>query len=389
MNQHWTVRLDDVAEINPKPPKGIRSDTDVAFVPMAAVSEDGRLGEHVTRPYSEVSKGYSYFERGDLLVAKITPCFENGKAALVDNLAEQIGFGSTEFHVLRPGPDLNAKYLFYMLWNERFRAEASKAMTGSAGQKRVPADLLRRTELRLPPLDEQRRIAGILDKADALRQKRKRAVALLDSLTQSIFLEMFGDPVTNPKGWETKLLGEVGDLDRGVSKHRPRNDPRLLGGSHPLIQTGDVARSNGYISAFNATYSDWGLKQSRKWPAGTLCITIAANIANTGILEFASCFPDSVVGFRSNTEGLTEYVRVWMQFLQKTIERSAPTVAQKNINLEILRALPIPIPPLHLLRRFDERLQDLRMLRKNLIDQESKASSLFASLQHRAFTGQL
>lgn len=145
MNRHWTVKLDDVAEINPRAPKHLADDDHVAFVPMLAVSEDGSLGEHGTRPYLEVKKGYTYFERGDILVAKITPCFENGKAALVDNLAEQVGFGSTEFHVLRPGPDLDGRYLFYMLWNETFRAVATGGMTGSAGQKRVPSELLRRT----------------------------------------------------------------------------------------------------------------------------------------------------------------------------------------------------------------------------------------------------
>ena len=148
-----------------------------------------------------------------------------------------------------------------------------------------------RVELPLPPLAEQKRIAAILDAADALRAKRRAALAQLDALAQSTFLEMFGDPVTNPKGWEVVPLGSLGTLDRGVSKHRPRNEPSLLGGPYPLVQTGDVSNSGGYIRRYSSTYSELGLKQSKLWPSGTLCITIAANIANTGILTFDACFP--------------------------------------------------------------------------------------------------
>src|SRR5207253_2491708 len=98
-----------------------------------------------------------------------------------------------------------------------------------------------RVEIPLPPLREQRRIAEVLDRAEALRSKRRAALAQLDTLAQAIFLDLFGDPVSNPKGWPTKKLSTVGALDRGVSKHRPRNAPVLLGGSHPLVQTGEVA----------------------------------------------------------------------------------------------------------------------------------------------------
>ena len=95
----------------------------------------------------------------------------------------------------------------------------------------------------LPPLPEQKRIAAILDKAEAIRRKRQQAIQLADDFLRAVFLDMFGDPVTNPKGWELLPFSAVGTLDRGKSKHRPRNDPALLGGTHPLIQTGEVANS--------------------------------------------------------------------------------------------------------------------------------------------------
>lgn len=248
---------------------------------------------------------------------------------------------------------------------------------------------LKRIEIPLPPLETQRRIAAILDQADALRQKRQQAIAKLDELVQATFIDMFGDPVTNPKGWPIAKLNDLGNLDRGVSKHRPRGAPELLGGIHPLIQTGDVSRSNGFIKEYSYTYSDVGLKQSKKWPKGTLCITIAANIANTGILDFEACFPDSVVGFTSNHSSNIHYVQGVFSFLREILEETAPQSAQKNINLAILRALDIPKPPIHLQDKWGDialKIEDQRVAQKK---QLAAMETLFKSLQHQAFNGEL
>ena len=248
---------------------------------------------------------------------------------------------------------------------------------------------IRSAPIYLPSLEEQRRIAAILDQTETLRTQRRTALALLDSLTQSLFLDMFGDPVANPKGWPTPKFGEVGKLDRGISKHRPRNAPELLGGKHPLVQTGEVANCDGYIRSYTSTYSDLGLRQSKMWPAGTLCITIAANIAKTGILTFDACFPDSVVGFQADDPATVEYVRVWLSFLQKALEDSAPESAQKNINLAILRGLSIPLPPLPLQQTFATRIAAIEALKATHRRALAALDALFASLQQRAFTGAL
>jgi type I restriction enzyme S subunit len=243
--------------------------------------------------------------------------------------------------------------------------------------------------VRIPPLAEQRRIAEVLDRAEALRAKRRAALAQLDTLTQSLFLDLFGDPVSNPKNWPIHKFGTVGKLDRGMSKHRPRNDPKLLGGSHPLVQTGEVSKCGGYIREFTQTYSDLGLLQSKMWPVGTLCITIAANIAKTGILTFEACFPDSVVGFSAEDLATTEYIRVWLSFLQKTLEDSAPESAQKNINLAILRSLNVPLPPLDLQREFARQVAAVEKLKTAHRASLAELDALFATLQHRAFSGEL
>jgi len=189
---------------------------------------------------------------------------------------------------------------------------------------------------------------------------------------------MFGDPVLNTKNWKTLKFEEIGTLERGKSKHRPRNAPELLGGIHPLIQTGDVSNAGTYIETFSSTYSDLGLSQSKKWPKGTLCITIAANIAKTGILTFDACFPDSVVGFIPN-EKLTnnEFILFWMSFLQKSLEEMAPESAQKNINLEILRKLDVIVPPIDIQEKFAQQVRKAELVKKKYKEQLSKFEDLF------------
>ncbi|MBY3239644.1 restriction endonuclease subunit S [Rhizobium laguerreae] len=325
---------------------------------------------------------------GDILFSHINSVDHIGKCAIYEGVPEKLLHGMNLL-ALRPGRLLHPKFAYYALSHDRFRARLLPFVNKAVNQASVSTTNLKTLEIPLPHLAEQKRIAAILDKADQLRQKRRQAIALLDSLTQSIFLEMFGDPVSNPKGWQWSKLGEIGNLDRGVSKHRPRNDPRLLGGAHPLIQTGDVSNSSGYIRAFRSTYSDLGLSQSKMWPAGTLCITIAANIASTGILTFPACFPDSVVGFSSSRPGMSQYVRVWMSFLKKTLETIAPAVAQKNINLAILRELDIPLPSAESLRKFNLAMDQLAIEQEKSRLQKQNSGVLFASLQHRAFSGQL
>lgn len=281
---------------------------------------------------------------------------------------------------------LDDSYLFHFLAPALKKIEDA---TPFVTVKHLSAGDVRGIEIPLPPLPEQRRIAAILDQADALRAKRREALAQLDSLTQSVFIEMFGDPVVNSRSWELAPFGSIGNLDRGVSKARPRNAPELLGGPYPLIQTGDVANCDGYVRHHAATYSEAGLRQSKLWPAGTLCITIAANIAKTGILMFDACFPDSVVGFRAAHAATVEYVRVWLSFLQKALEDAAPESAQKNINLAILRDLKVPVPPLNLQQTFATRIQAIESLKTTHRAALAELDALFASLQHRAFSGQL
>jgi len=209
-------------------------------------------------------------------------------------------------------------------------------------------------QFNLDSLDVQKRIVNILGKCEKIISDRQSELAKLDDLIKARIIEMFGDPVLNSRQHTVRKLADLGELNRGVSKVRPRNTPDLLGGPYPLIQTGEVAAAQLYIDSYENTYSEKGLAQSRMWPNGTLCITIAANIAQTAILAIDACFPDSVVGFIPGDEVTQIYMHYWFSFFQKILDEQAPQVAQKNINLKILSNLDVMVPPLELQKQFED-----------------------------------
>jgi len=246
-------------------------------------------------------------EPGDILISVRAPV-----GAV--NICDQKSIIGRGLAAIRPSPELDGRFLYYYLKaNER---QIDALGTGSTF-KAITQDTLKKVEIPFPPLNDQIRISHLLGKVEGLIARRKQQLAQLDALLKSVFLEMFGDPVRNEKGWDKVPLEKLGSINRGVSKHRPRNDPQLLGGQHPLIQTGEVSNAGTYITTFTQTYSDIGFAQSKQWLAGTLCITIAANIAQTGILTFDACFPDSVVGFIADkAESNTLYVLGLFWFFQ-------------------------------------------------------------------------
>ena len=194
-------RLGECCILNPRRPNIALCDTDkVSFIPMPAVSEDGYLVDMTDEEYGKVKKGFTYFENNDVLFAKITPCMENGKGAIVHGLTNGIGMGSTEFHVLRPINGISSPYWLLALTRMPiFRERAAKNMSGTGGQKRVSASYLDHFMVGLPAMEEQRRFEAIYRQAD----KSKFG----DFKSQ--FIEMFGNPVTNTKGWKTAKIKDV------------------------------------------------------------------------------------------------------------------------------------------------------------------------------------
>ena len=203
------VKLKDICTINPKAPT-LSDDMLVSFVPMPKVGENGEFDPTDTREYGTVKKGFTSFQNGDVLFAKITPCMENGKGAIARSLVNGYGFGSTEFHVLRPNSDMvTSEWLYYLMsWTE-FRKNAESNMTGSAGQKRVPKSFLEQYEINLPGIEEQGRITNQLDALTNLISLRNEQLAKLDELVKARFVEMFGTIHDNKLCYEIKTLQDV------------------------------------------------------------------------------------------------------------------------------------------------------------------------------------
>jgi type I restriction enzyme S subunit len=397
-----SAKIADVADVNPQLDADLSFDVPVSFIPMASVeAETGGVDLSQTKLYGELrSKSYRHFRDGDVLFAKITPCMENGKAAVAGGLTNGRGFGSTEFHVLRPPSGINPHYLLYYLLQKTFRRDAARNMKGTAGQLRVPAEYLRVHPIPTPPSGEQDRIVAAIEEQfsrldsgvvalERARQnlKRMRAAVLDAAVTGKLI------PCDNTL-WDRRLLQTLGVLDRGRSRHRPRNDPALYGGPYPFIQTGDVGTGRPWIIRHTQSYNAAGLAQSRLWPRGTLCITIAANIARTGLLAFEACFPDSVVGFvASDGVVVTRWVELVIRSLRERLERAAPATAQKNINLAVLRSIEIPYPNVEyqsaVLEEYDRQMSTIDAVEAILIHCSNNSDSFYAAILASAFSGEL
>jgi type I restriction enzyme, S subunit len=386
--------IDSVAAFNPSPPKGSLSSIDeVAFVPMAAVSEDGSMAVREHKLGAALSTGYSYFQSGDVLVAKITPCFENNKI-VVAHIDREHGFGSTEFHVIRPSPsDLDARYLAYFLRQDSVRELGQKRMTGSAGQRRVPRQFLEQLEIPLPPLDEQRRIAAILDQADALRRKRRDSIKLLDDFPLSLFNRQFGDPTANPRKIRSSYLGEVSEFGSGGTP--AKSNARFWNGEFPWVSPKDMKRlrlSRAEDSISEAVFAETSLK---KIPPDTPLIVVRGMIlAHTVPIAMAVCdlaINQDMKSIHFDDRVLPEFGLWCLKAQHRSILTKVDTAAHgtKRLDSEVLRKLPILLPPLSEQRSFVAGIENWETLRNRLESQAEALESVFASLQHRAFRGEL
>ena len=224
--EDWEVcLLSEISEINPR--KELLDDDElVSFIPMEQVSNGGRILNIEKKKYESVSKGYTPFKNNDVLLAKITPCFENGKRALVKELDTKAGFGSTEFHVLRSNRKSLPEYLYYCISAHRFRELAQLNMTGSAGQKRVPTIFIKEYKLPVPPLREQEKIAEILSTVDCQIDDTEKLIekcrVLKKGLMQRLLTKGIGHSEFKksevgeiPVGWGVKTIGEICELING------------------------------------------------------------------------------------------------------------------------------------------------------------------------------
>ncbi len=242
------VRLSEVCLINPRRPAALSRDANAptTFVPMSAVDERlGTIAKPELRRFAELQRGYTHFQRGDILFAKITPCMQNGKHAIARELTDDIGFASTEFHVIRPESEVLPEWIHYFIRQPSTLAAAERSFTGTAGQQRVPPEFLGSIEIPLPSVQEQKRIVALLNEQMAVVQRARLAaeeqLKLAELLPASLSKTIFDGP--EARAWAARPLGEISEIVSGLALGRrlPNGVTRKI----PYITVANV--KDGYL----------------------------------------------------------------------------------------------------------------------------------------------
>lgn len=333
----------------------------------------------------------SKVETDDIIVNKIWA--RNGSVAVVTEALAGC-YGSGEFPTFAPDhTKLEPRWFHWLTKTKGFWEQCNEKSQGTSGKNRIRPEQFLKVTIPLPPLEEQRRIVARIEelaaKVEEARGLRKEAEEEVESIFNNSRAAIFAKALRG----NSVRLDTVADLARGKFSHRPRNDPRFFGGTHPWIQIAEIEASKKYIQHWTQTLNDEGLAISKKFPKGTLLISIAATIGSVGILNFDCCVPDSIVAVipRSGTE--SELLYHYLGNLRSHLEQIAPQSAQKNINLEILSSLPFPLIHLEEQRRIVAYLDDLQArvdaVKQLQAETRAELDGLLPSILDKAFRGEL
>ncbi|MFD7064932.1 restriction endonuclease subunit S [Streptomyces sp. NPDC059906] len=384
-----SVPLGEIVEINPLHREPVDARTEVSFLGMADVSELGTTTFGEVRPYGEVRTGYTSFRTGDVLVAKITPCFQNGKIAQAQ-LEREIGAGSTEFHVVRAGKEVDGRYLLRFLRQDWVRVEGELRMTGSGGQRRVPEAYLRDLMIPLPSITKQRRIAAVLDQVDTLRAKRRDAIALLDALTRSLFFEMFGDPASSNSPWDRKMIGELGVVVTGNTPSRARSE--YYGDGIEWIKTDNIRPTELNPSAAAERLSAAGESVGRVVPAEAILVTCIAgspaSIGNAALAGRRVAINQQINAFIPEGH-LSRFMLEQIRVGKGLIQRKSTGAMTGLVNKSQFSSVTLLVPPMGRQQEFVHRVERVDSERARSVRQLATLDELFTSFQNRAFSGTL
>lgn len=403
MKAGWQIkRLGDVCEI--KPPKAearerVSSNALVSFAPMEDLGINRKfLNASQLKPLASVVGSYTYFANGDVLLAKITPCFENGKLGIAADLSNGIGFGSSEFIVLRPSLILDKEFLYYYLARPEFRTEGAARMGGAVGQQRVPKEFIGSYPIPVPPLPEQHRIVGILNEAFSsiatakanAEKNLKNARAIFDSHLNAVFEE----------AWQTHELVTLSDLASDITDGDHLPPPKAPTGV-PFITIGNIAKDTRKIDFKNTfmvphAYFD-GLKSNKKPKKGDLLYTVTGSfgipVIVDGDIEF--CFQRHIGLIRPKPETNSSwlyYLLLSPQVFKQANEQATGT-AQKTVSLKVLRGFTVPNVALSQQRaavmKFDALSEETQRLESIYQQKLAALEALKNSLLHQAFNGEL
>ena len=371
---HWGVkRLRFVAELNPSKSEigALDRDTAVSFLPMEAIGDDGTLNLDKEKTISEVESGYTYFRDGDVTVAKITPCYENGKGAQMKGLVNGIGFGTTELIVVRPRPNqLIGSYLHYLFISPDFRGLGESHMYGAGGQKRVPDAFVRNFATAFPPVPEQTQIAAFLDretaKIDELVAEQRRLMELLKEKRQAVIshavtqglnpdapmkpsgIEWLGDV---PAHWEvTRIKKLCSVISKGTTPTTVGADFTLDGirflKAENITAAGVDEQPEFYIS--EETHAV--LSRSSLQDGDVLVVIAGATTGKSAVLnkELLPANTNQAVSFiRPKENRFSPFISLWLgtHLVRKLISLTSVQSAQPNLSMEDLGNIPFPVPP--------------------------------------------
>ncbi|CEO08369.1 restriction endonuclease subunit S [Paraclostridium sordellii] len=375
--EDWKVcLLSDIAEINPKK-EILENHENVSFLAMEQVSNSGRILNVYLREYEEVSKGYTPFKNNDVLLAKITPCFENGKRALVKNLNTKIGFGSTEFHVLRNlEQESIPEYLYYCISAHRFREHAQLNMTGSAGQKRVPTTFLKEYKLAVPPLEEQEKIADILSTVDGQIDDTEMLIEKCQGLKKGLMQRLLTKGIGHtefkktevgeiPVDWEVKKLEDVSYITMGQSPSSDSYNDKGIG--VPFFQ------GNSEFGNIYPTVKKWCSEPKKIAEPLDILISVRAPVGAVNINNDRACIGRGLASIRQSNKINYMYLYYVLSISQDILNSSAQGSTFTAINSKDLKNFKIAIPSL------DEQLkiaQILLSLDNNIEDYKNKKEKL-------------
>ena len=391
------VRLGDVAEVDTG---GTPSRSQPAYwggtVPWMASGEINQRRVRATAEHLTVeglnSSNAKVFLPGTVMVAMNGQGATRGKASVLEIEAAC----NQSLAAVQSGQQSDNQFLFQVLDTAY---EELRSLTGD-GRNGLNLGLIRTIPILLPPLPEQRAIAAVLDVIDDAIERTEAVITATERLRDALLHELLTRGVpgwhsawrdvpglgTIPACWEVVRLGDVAEVERGKFAHRPRNEPQFYGGDIPFIQTGDVVRANGRIKQHTQTLNDLGLSISRLFPAGTIIITIAANIGETAIADYPVAFPDSLVGV--TPQGIdANFLEYYLRTQKGRLNQFAPESAQKNVNLEDLRPLSTPLPPLPEQRAIASLLDRVEVTIERESSERHALQSLKASASDALLTG--
>jgi restriction endonuclease S subunit len=279
---------------------------------------------------------------------------------------------------------------FYHLLGSGVVYSEFKRRAAGAVVKNLNIDLVKSVKIPLPPKAEQKRIATILDKADAIRQKRQQAIKLADEFLRAAFLDMFGDPVTNPKKWRTVKVEGVCSLVRGSSP-RPKGDPRYYGGNVPRLMVADLTRDGWLVTPQIDSLTEAGAKLSRPIKAGTIVMAVSGNVGVVSQLAIDACIHDGFVAFKELSTDIVKeiYFMLCLHFMKMTHEKRKAGAIFQNLTTHDIKNMEFMLPPISIQNRFCNTFDLNHSILSKIERLSLKANDLFNSLTQRAFRGDL